>query len=260
MTYAQSGDTRVYYEAEGPQDGEAILFVHGAGGNAAIWYQQVDFFTKEGFRCLTLDQRTFARTPADPATCHPAQFSEDALAVLDADGVRSAHLVGQSLGGYTVLRTALDQPSRVLSLTMSATPGGLPNESPTPAVRGLLSSSGSGTDGVLATMSRQTARDPLKMRLYQTINSFNTQFSFANLGALGRYRVSFDEAQALRCRVLFVAGAEDPLFPAALLESFVPELPDARCEVVVGSGHSPYFEQPTEFNRLLLEHIRGLGT
>lgn len=257
MPYADSGGTAIYYEVEGDEAGTGLLFAHGAGGNAGIWYQQVEYFVGLGYRCVTFDHRTFARTPADPATCHPQQFRDDALAVLDAAGVARAHVVGQSMGGFTVLRLALDAPERVLSLTMSATPGGLPNDNPTPAVRGLLSSTGSGGDGVIATMSRATLQDPLKVRLYRVINGFNTQFSFANLGALGGYVVSFDEAQALGCPVLFIAGAEDPLFPASLLQSYVPHLPNAACEVVTDAGHSPYFEQPEMFNALLNAHMRA---
>ena len=60
--------------------------------------------------------------------------------------------------------------------------------------------------------------------------------------------------------VLFIAGAEDPLFPAELLESYVPWFPDARIEVVQDAGHSPYFEQPEVFNRLLADFLtRGNG-
>ena len=257
MPYADSAGTAIYYEAEGDPGGECVLFVHGAGGNAGIWYQQVEHFTGLGYRCVTLDQRTFARTDADPATCHPEQFRDDALAVLDAVGAHRAHVVGQSLGGFTALRMALDAKERVASLTMSATPGGLPNETPTPAVRSLLTSEGSGGDGVVATMSRATMEDPMKVRLYRVINGFNVRFSFANLGALGAYGVSFEEARGLECPLLFVAGDEDPLFPPPLLQSYVPELPGSRCVVVQNSGHSPYFEQPDVFNALLHDHIRA---
>ena len=256
MPYVASAGVDVYYEVDGPQDGEPILFAHGAGGNAAIWYQQVVAFTALGYRCVTFDHRTFARTAADPATCHPVQFRDDALAVLDAVGVEQAHLVGQSMGGFTVLRMALDASDRVASLTMSGTPGGLPNPEPTPAVRALLSSEDTGSGGVLDTMARATREKPLVMRLYESLSSFNTEFSFANLAGLNGYGVSFEEASTLNMPILFVAGAEDPLFPPDLLESYVGRVPGARCEVVTDSGHSPYFEQPDVFNALLLDHLR----
>ena len=48
MPYADSAGTAIYYEAEGDPGGECVLFVHGAGGNAGIWYQQVEHFTGLG--------------------------------------------------------------------------------------------------------------------------------------------------------------------------------------------------------------------
>ncbi len=250
MPYARSGDADIYYEFQG--EGDAILFAHGAGGNAGIWFEQMAAFS-DGYLCIAFDHRTFARSPADPASASPVQFRDDAMAVLDAVGVERAHLVGQSMGGWTCLRMALDHPERVRSLTMSCTPGGLPNPEPTEPARNLTRDQGPGSSGVLATMSRATAADPVRMQLYQTINSFNTEFSMANLRSLvdPAFAVTAEQVASVGLPVLFVSGKEDPLFPSAQLAGYVPWFPDARIEVVEDAGHSPYFEQPTVFNALL---------
>lgn len=250
MPYATSAGTDIYYESQG--EGEAILFAHGAGGNAAIWFEQVGAFA-DRYHCIAFDHRTFARSPADPASITPAQFRDDALAVLDAAGVESAHLVAQSMGGWTAMRLLLDVPERVKSVVMSGTPGGLENRQPTESARNLTSNDDRGTSGVMATMSRATAADPVRMQLYQAINAFNVEFSMTNLRSLGapEFVITPDQVADVAQPVLFIAGAEDPLFPAELLSSYVPWFPDARVEVVQDSGHSPYFEQPAVFNRLL---------
>lgn len=258
MAFATIGSTRIYFESAG--EGPTILFAHGAGGNAAIWYQQVAFFAARGYRCITFDHRTFARSPADAQTISTPQFRDDALAVLDAAKVDKAHLVGQSMGGFTVLRMALDAPERVLSLTMSATPGGLPNPAPTASAANLTRSDTDAGDGILRTMSKVTLANPSLVQLYQAIASFNLDFRMTSLRALARNPVSFEEAAAITCPLLFIAGAEDPLFPATLLGSFVPHLPTSRMVVVADSGHSPYFEQPQSFNAILLAHLQSVGS
>lgn len=255
MAFATVGGTRIYFESAG--EGPAILFAHGAGGNAAIWYQQVAFFSAHGYRCITFDHRTFARSPASAETISTPQFRDDALAVLDAAQVHQAHLVGQSMGGFTVLRMALDAPARVLSLTMSATPGGLPNPAPTASAANLTRSDADASNGILRTMSKATLANPALVHLYQMIAAFNLDFHMTSLRALARHPVSFTEAAAITCPLLFIAGAEDPLFPAALLGSYVPHLPTARMVVVADSGHSPYFEQPATFNAILLAHLQA---
>lgn len=250
MPYVKSAGVEIYYESQGT--GETILFAHGAGGNAGIWFEQVAAFS-ESYRCITFDHRTFARSPADPASITPVQFRDDSLAILDALDVEQAHLVGQSMGGWTCLRLALDDPDRVRSLTMSCTPGGLPNPAPTESARNLTRSDDRGTGGVMATMSRVTAANPARMQLYQTINAFNTRFSMVNLRSLTdpAYEVTREAVAGVAQPVLFISGAEDPLFPSAQLAGYVPWFPDARLEIIADAGHSPYFEQPEAFNALL---------
>jgi 3-oxoadipate enol-lactonase len=255
MATVSSAGTNIYYEDAG--EGEAIVFAHGAGGNAAIWFEQVAAF-RDRYRCLTFDHRRFARSPAPPETLTVPQFRDDVLALLDHLDIESAHLVGQSMGGFTALRLALDVPERVKTLTLSATSGGLPNPAPSDAMRSLTSSRGRGTGGVIATMARRTAADPVRLALYEAINAFNTEFSWEYLRGLRG--PALEDLDAVRAPVLFIAGAEDPLFPQALLESYVPHFADARIEVVEDAGHSPYFEQPAVFNRLLGEFLeRGNG-
>jgi 3-oxoadipate enol-lactonase len=250
MPSVRSGNADIYYESVG--EGECILFAHGAGGNAAIWFEQVAAFA-DRYRCVTFDHRVFARSPADPATISTQQFCADALAILDHLGVADAHLVGQSMGGFTCLRLLLDHPERVRSLTLSCTSGGLPNPDPSPAMKGLTSASGRATSGVISTMSAKTAEDPARLKLYEAINSFNTQFSWEYLRGLRGPALS--DLAAIEQPVLFIAGAEDPLFPKELLASYVPHFPNARIEIVEDAGHSPYFEQPAAFNSLLKTFI-----
>ncbi|MGD8832310.1 MAG: alpha/beta hydrolase, partial [Pseudomonadales bacterium] len=74
------------------------------------------------------------------------------------------------------------------------------------------------------------------------------------------YAVSEADAGAVAVPVLFVSGAEDPLFPSAQLAGYVPWFSDARLEIVEDAGHSPYFEQPAAFNALLADFLeRGNG-
>lgn len=250
MPYATAEGADIYYESQG--SGDAILFAHGAGGNAGIWFEQVAAFS-DRYQCIAFDHRTFARSPADPATITPTQFRDDALAVLDAAGVERAHLVAQSMGGWTCMRLLLDNPERVQSVTMSGTPGGLENTRPTDSVRNLTSTEDGGGGGVMATMSAETAKDPVRMQLYQAINAFNTEFSMTSLRSITapEFVITAEMVAGVAQPVLFIAGAEDPLFPSELLAGYVPWFPDARIEVVTDAGHSPYFEQPTVFNRLL---------
>jgi pimeloyl-ACP methyl ester carboxylesterase len=47
-------------------------------------------------------------------------FSDDVVALMDALGIRRAHLVGWSVGGGVVQQVAIDHPDRVASLTLES--------------------------------------------------------------------------------------------------------------------------------------------
>ena len=247
---------QIYYETVG--NGPAVIFAHGAGGNAAIWFNQVAHFAPE-YQCVAFDHRYFARSPSTgPISVH--QFRDDLLAIMDALEIDKAHLVGQSMGGFTVLRTTLDAPDRVLSLTLSCTSGGIVNPNPTPAMKALTSASGRDTGGIQASMSQVTRGKPALMQLYESINNFNTEFSWDKLSTLLTKEdvVQLSQLKGITCPTLLVAGAEDPLFPQALLATYQPHFASATLSEIQDAGHSPYFEQPEIFNQILATHLQGV--
>ena len=148
-------ECELYYEAYGTEHSSAIVFAHGAGGNAGIWFNQIAQFSPE-YQCIAFDHRCFARSPAPAHTVTVHHFRDDLLSLLDTLQVERAHLVGQSMGGFTVLRTTLDAPDRVASLTLSCTTGGIHNPNPSPAMQSLTQASGRGTDGIKATMAKKS--------------------------------------------------------------------------------------------------------
>ncbi len=248
----------IYYESHGAESGkQTVVFAHGAGGNAGIWFNQIAHFVPQ-YHCIAFDHRYFARSAAT-GDINVHDFRDDLLAILDELDVETAHLVGQSMGGFTVLRCALDAPDRVSTLSLSCTTGGIINPNPSPAMQSLTQSSGRNTNGVIATMSKATAQKPELLQLYEAINAFNVEFSWDKLRTLLSREdiVQPADLAAVQCPVLFISGEEDPLFAPELLASYVPHFPNARIEIVSGAGHSPYFEQPSVFNHLLTQHLNS---
>ena len=251
MAYVNSTAAKIYYETHG--EGPAIIFAHGAGGNAAIWFNQIASF-KEHYQCASFDHRSFARAPALDANITIPDFRDDIIAIMDDLNIRSAHMVGQSMGGFSVLRCALDHPDRVETLTLSCTPAGIPVSNPTEAVQDLGSRD---ADGIKATMAKKTFENSALVELYSSIQSFNTEFSFDKLANLRRKddQVPKERLKEIAIPTLFISGKEDPLFPPNQLEQLVSLFANARIEVVEDAGHSPYFERPEVFNALLQDHL-----
>jgi 3-oxoadipate enol-lactonase len=248
----------LYYETHG--SGPAIVFAHGAGGNHLSWYQQVPFF-RERYTCVTFEHRGFGRSlDARPAEQRP-RFDEDLAALIDHLELPDVRLVAQSMGGWTCLGYAVQQPGRVKALVMADTAGGLT----APAIdaaraaaqprRGDLPLLG----GAISQGFRK--RDPRGAFLYEQIFDLNPPREQA-LGSgtpMNRLSVSAEQAAALPMPVLFIEGDNDILIPPDVIRVAQQLIPGSRLEMVADAGHSVYFERPDEFNRILDAFLTRAG-
>ncbi len=119
MATALAGDgTVIYYETWGR--GEPLMLVSGLATDLRIWACQRLVFGRR-FRCIALDNRGSGRSgkPEGPYTLE--QMAADAIAVLDAEGVGRAHVVGHSMGSYIAQMMAVQHPDRLRSLTLAGT-------------------------------------------------------------------------------------------------------------------------------------------
>lgn len=262
MPFATRPSASLYYEVHG--DGPPLVLAHGAGGNSLVWWQQVPAFARR-WRVVTFDHRGFGRSTCAPGTEQARHFADDLAAVLDAAGVGRAALVCQSMGGWTGLQFALAQPRRVAALVLSGTPAGIL----TPAVLGALSAIAAAAPTALDAPGWNTphpalaadifARDPERGFLYAQLAALNPP---GGLARLALQEVSVDPARLAGWTIptLVVGGASDRLFAPAVLREVAAAIPGARCAEIPTVGHSPYFEAPEEFNRIVGEFLRDCCT
>ena len=110
MPYAPVNGTEIFYEVEG--SGIPVVLCHGVGGNHLSWWQQAPVLAQR-YACVILDQRGFCNTKLPEDGPYAEAFADDILGLLDHLGLREpAFLVGQSMGGRTVLGFAQRYPQR----------------------------------------------------------------------------------------------------------------------------------------------------
>jgi pimeloyl-ACP methyl ester carboxylesterase len=103
------------YEQRG--DGEPVLFIHGAfiADTFAPMMRSSDL---DGYRLIRYRRRGHAGSDAMPAGYSIADQARDARELLDALGVKRAHVVGHSLGGVIAMEMALSQAEAVGTLSV----------------------------------------------------------------------------------------------------------------------------------------------
>jgi pimeloyl-ACP methyl ester carboxylesterase len=108
----------LYYEETG--DGTPLVFLHEFAGDHRSWEPQVRQFSRT-YRCVVVAARGFSpsQVPADPAAYSQDRAVADVVSVLDAAGVGRAFVIGNSMGGFTALHLALQQPDRTLGAVVA---------------------------------------------------------------------------------------------------------------------------------------------
>jgi len=258
MATVTSHGTDIYYEVHGDGD-RTIVFAHGMGGNAAIWFNQVARFSPD-FRVVTFDHRYFARSRCPVDQFDPAWFPDDVLAILDAEQIDAAIFVCQSMGGWTGSQMAVHHADRVLALVMSHTPGVFTHTSAVNdrrAVAELVSRAADTPFGSAALAVDYPRKNPAGAVLYNQVSSFNgidPAVIPRKIGEAG-LAVDTDSLTDYEVATLFVTADKDILFPPAYIKALAESLPGAAFRNLGDAGHSSYFEIPDVFNEALSTFI-----
>ena len=245
----------LYYETLG--DGPAIVFAHGGGGNHLSWWQQAPIFA-EAYQCVVFDHRGWGRSVEQEGGPGPAGFVADLIALLDELEIDQAALVAQSMGGWTCLGAAVQNPERVSALLMSGTTGGLTTRgvSSVASARERIRRHGLGR---LAYHPNLRERDPAMAFLYDEIMALNPPLDPNLLGDMAKLAPDPEVVANLVTPLLWIVGSDDPLMPPSVIRAAHEHVPGSFYFEAAETGHSVYFERPVEFNMQLNSFLVGAG-
>jgi pimeloyl-ACP methyl ester carboxylesterase len=178
-------------------------------------------------------------------------MADDAVGLLDALGIGSAHVVGASMGGAIAQLMAIRNPSRVRTLTSIMASSGEPTlPPPTPAaLQVLLTPTPLDYDGYLAryvstwkvlrvgSFPQDEARDPARARrAYERgLNPPGVARQLVAIIASGSRRPALAKVTT---PTLVIHGDVDPLVPLAHGQDVAAAVPGAKIEIIPGMGHA----------------------
>ncbi|MEV6340313.1 4,5:9,10-diseco-3-hydroxy-5,9,17-trioxoandrosta-1(10),2-diene-4-oate hydrolase [Nocardia vinacea] len=275
--YAQARpDLRLHYHEAGVGNGPTIVLLHGGGPGASSWSnfaRNIPVLARD-FHVLAVDQPGFGLS--DKPTEHPQYFTHSASALkdlLDALEITGrVHLLGNSLGGGTAVRFALDYPDRAGKLVLMG-PGGLSVNlfapDPTEGVKNLAKFNYEPTRANLEAFLRIMVFDQSLITdelIDERFASASTPEALAATRAMGKSFAGADfeqgmiwrDAYKLRQPVLLIWGREDrvnPLDGALVATKMIPRV---QLHVFGGCGHWAQLEKFDEFNRLATDFLAGV--
>ena len=242
-------------------DGPALLFAHGAGGNHMSWWQQIDAFC-DRYTCISFDHPGFGLSKWSDDVSDDTEYGDVMVEMLDALGIERCAFVAQSMGGWSALGLSLRQPDRIASLVLSATFCGATGPdfdqivaARDPKLSALREAWQRRDPGAVNPALGDTAarEQPALHTLYELISSLNSTEAAASRRRWGTF--TQDDLAKIKTQTLLVSGEEDIIAPPAAMDAAQRLIPGSRLARVEGTGHSPYFHRPDEFNRLLADHL-----
>ena len=104
-----SSGVNLNVEISGPDDGRAVLLLHGFPDSGRLWSSQAGALSSAGYRVIVPDQRGYGQSdkPAEVDAYNIILLAADVAAILDQVGVEKAAIVGHDWGAAVALDRGL---------------------------------------------------------------------------------------------------------------------------------------------------------
>jgi pimeloyl-ACP methyl ester carboxylesterase len=261
MPTVEANGQSLYYEEHG--DGEPLVCVMGLAADTLAWALQVPVFAAR-HRTVVFDNRDVGRSSRARGGYEIADMANDTLALADALGLDSFHLLGYSMGGAIAQELACRAPERVRTLTLSVTfaAGGA-------WARKLSEAWGAR----VRKLSREEHVDEL-MLLNHSEEFFENADAVAylrgmmldnphpqppdafarQLAASSRHDAR-DRLRSLSIPTHVIGAERDILVPVWKSRELAELIPGAELTVIEGAPHGALIERAEQFNAAVLEFI-----
>jgi 3-oxoadipate enol-lactonase len=253
---------RIHYDLFGRRNGQPVLMIQGLGTDSRGWFAQ-RFAIGSRYRGIVLDNRGVGRSDKPDGPYDLEQMAADAVAVLDAAGIDSAHVIGASMGGVIAQIMAVRHPDHVRSLVLACTACRhlgwrrelLEDWAALAQAQGMRA---------FAKESMRWLVGPRALRrfwpafgaLTPLAISAPTHAFVAQVNAILHMDDSVrDLLHTVHVPTLILVGSQDILTPQADSEEIAELIPHAELAIVQGGAHGFMVENFPAFNRLVMEFL-----
>ncbi len=249
---------KIAWQADG--DGAPLLLIQGLGYSRWGWDPIAPGLAKR-YRVLSFDNRGIGESDKPEGPYSAREMADDALQVLDEAGVGRAHVVGASLGGMIAQELAVAHPERVDRLVLCCTTAGGPEAVPMPEVTTRLFEEAAGLDPAVALrlfIENALGVDPpveLVDDLYARRLADPPDPVGWHAQAAAGLTFAGVAVETISAPTLVLHGTEDNVVDHRNAQQLAGRIPDARVELLPGTGHLFFWERPEESVRILQEFL-----
>lgn len=252
----------IHYELWGRRDGDPVLMLQGLGTDSRGWALQRLAFGRR-FRCIAPDNRGTGRSGKPPGPYSLEQMALDAVAVLDAEGIERAHVVGASMGGVLAQIIGVRHAERVRSLVLACTAcrhhdwrRELFEEWATAVEqRGMGALAEDGLRWLIGPRLRRRVGIWINLLARVVLQGQPEPFIAQVEAILATHDDLRFELEGVRVPTLIITGSQDALTPVGDAEELAEMIPHAELVILPGAAHGLMAEAPNAFNDVVLQFL-----
>jgi pimeloyl-ACP methyl ester carboxylesterase len=241
-------------------DGSSVVLLHGLGSSSADWPLQVPALS-ERHHVYAVDLPGHGESAPLAGWPGIEDYTDNLANWMRVGGLKTAHVVGLSLGGLIALQLGADFPELVKSLTIVNAFSRMSVD-----FRAGLHSAGRLlllffgrmdwlASWVASALFPEEGQEPLREMAAARIAS-NPRRSYLQ-AALAIVRFKLDRRLGeIRCPTLVVAGDRDLIVPLRTKKQLAERIRFARFTIIPASGHVTPIDAGERFNELLLQFLR----
>jgi pimeloyl-ACP methyl ester carboxylesterase len=256
MSYLAVDGASLWYEDSGG-NGTPVVFLHPFTGTTEGWVYQLPAFTAAGYRCITYDRRGWGQSreaaPGSVATC----ATDDLHALVEHLGVAGYHLVSSGGGGYVALDHVVSHPEELLSLVVACSGGPLQGDPEYMAIGskyGRIPQFQSLPAWFRELSPTYRNANPDGVDRWVEIDKASRQGESSHEGMKNKFTLALLET--ITVPTLMIAGSADLYAAPPRMRVMASRIPDCQFVLMPEAGHAAYWEQPEQWNKLVLDFIR----
>ncbi|GAC1364099.1 MAG: alpha/beta hydrolase [Herpetosiphon sp.] len=262
--FAPINGAEMWYEIIGT--GHPLVLVHAGIADHRMWDDQVATFARS-YQVIRYDMRGFGATKM---VTGPYSHADDLYALLRFLDVDRSYVLGCSMGGSTAIDLALEHPDLVSALILVApSVSGYQHTGPLPSQWPAIEAACNAGDFDRASELEvqvwvdgpQRTPEQVDPRIRAKVHAMNL-ISLATPEGLGIFEShtapAVNRLSELHLRTLVIVGDLDQPAIIGIGDIVARDIEGAQKTVIRGTAHLPNMEQPSEFNRVVVDFLATL--
>ena len=255
MNLFDTGEVRLHYRVDGPDDGAPVVFANSLGTDMRLWDPILPLLPK-GLRIIRFDKRGHGLSTCPPAPYKMGSLISDTEKLMDFLNVKDSVFVGLSIGGMIAQGLATKRLDLIRAMVLSNTAADMWAERIKAVEENGIESL---ADAIMERWFAADFRETPELELWRNMVVRQPDTGYAGCSAAISGTDFYTPTAALRLPCLGIAGAEDGSTPPDLVRETVDLIPGSKFHIIRKAGHLPCVEHPEEYARVLTDFLKSVG-